>query len=82
MPGISTKVIQHRLNVDPKRKPIQQRRRVFAPKWNQAITVKVNKLLSTGFIREVYYLDWLANVILVKKVNGKWKMCIDFTILN
>ena len=82
MPGISIKVIQHRLNVDPKRKPIQQRRRVFAPKRNQAITVKVNKLLSTGFIREVYYLDWLANVILVKKVNGKWKMCIDFTILN
>ena len=39
-------------------------------------------MLSAGFIREVYYLDWLANVILVKKANGKWRMCVDFTDLN
>ncbi|XP_075658833.1 uncharacterized protein LOC142628670 [Castanea sativa] len=45
MPGISPKVIQHKLNVDPGRKPIQQRRRVFALEWNQAITDEVNKLL-------------------------------------
>ena len=42
----------------------------------------VNKLLSAGFIREVYYPDWLANIILVKKGNGKWRMCVDFTELN
>ena len=35
-----------------------------------------------GFIREVHYPEWLANVILVKKVNGKWRMCVDFTDLN
>ena len=43
---------------------------------------KVNKLLAAGFIRKVYYPDWLANVVLVKKTNGKWKMCVDFTNLN
>ena len=31
MPGIVPKVIQHKLNVNPERKPVQQRRRVFAP---------------------------------------------------
>ena len=43
---------------------------------------EVNKLLTTGFICEVYYPDWLANVDLVKKVNGKCRMCMDFTNLN
>ena len=34
------------------------------------------------FIREVYYPDWLANVVLVKKANRKWRMCADFIDLN
>ena len=43
---------------------------------------EVEKLLAVGFIREVYYPEWLANVVMVKKSNGKWKMCVDFTDLN
>ena len=82
MPGISPKVIQHKLNVNPERKPVQQRRRVFALERDQTVTELVTKLLTIGFIWEVYYLDWLANVILVKKANGKWRMCVDFTDLN
>ena len=82
MPGISPEVIQHKLNVDPERKPIQQRRRTFALERDQAVAEEVTKLLTAGFIREVYYLEWLANVVLVKKVNGKWRMCVDFTDLN
>ena len=71
MPGISPEVIQHRLNVDPERKPVQQRRRTVAPERDQAVAEEVTKLLMVGFIREVYYLEWLANVILVKKANEK-----------
>ena len=71
MSGIAPKVIQHKLNVNPERKPVQQRRRVFAPERDQAVTDEVTKLLTAGFILEVYYLEWLANVVLVKKANRK-----------
>lgn len=43
---------------------------------------EVEKLLTTRFIREVYYPEWLSNVIMVKKSNRKWHMCIDFTDLK
>ena len=43
---------------------------------------EVNKLLAAKFIREVHYLEWLANVVMVKKANGKWRMSVDFTNLN
>ena len=39
-------------------------------------------MLEANFIREVYYPDWLANVVMVKKANGKWRMCVDSTDLN
>ena len=40
MPGIPASIIQHRLNVDPKKKPVQQRRRVFAPERNIVLKTK------------------------------------------
>ena len=68
--------------MDPQRKPVQQRQRAFAPERDQAITKEVTKLLAASFIREVYYPDWLADVVHVKKANGKWRMCVNFTDLN
>ena len=43
---------------------------------------KVNKLLAANFIQEVHYLECLANVVMVKKANRKWRMYVDFTDLN
>ena len=82
MPRIDPSVITHKLNVYPSSKPIRQKKRVFAPKQDKAIKEEVQKLTTAQFIREVYYLDWLANVVMVKKANGKWRICVDFTDLN
>lgn len=46
------------------------------------INKEVEKLLKNSFIREVQYSDWLANVVVVMKKNGKFRVCIDFTDLN
>ena len=55
---------------------------MFAQERDQAIAKEVGKLQEVGLIREVYYSKWLANVVMVKKANGKWRICIDFTDLN
>jgi hypothetical protein len=68
--------------VDPSHRPVKQRRRSFAPERNQAVAEEVQRLLKAGFIREVDYSEWLANVVLVKKTTGKWRMCVNFTDLN
>ena len=80
--GIDPSVITLRLNVFPSSKPVWQKKRVFAPKRDNAIKEEVQKLTVAKFIWEVYYPDWLANVVIVKKANGKWIMCVDFTDLN
>ena len=80
--GIDPSIIVHKLNVSSLFPLVQQKKRVFAQEREKAITEKVQKLLEIDFIREVYYPDWLANVAMVKKANGKWRMCVDFTDLN
>ena len=67
MGGIDPAIITHRLNVSPSFKPVNQKRRSFAPKRQKAINEEVDKLLQVGAIREVEYSEWLANAVLVKK---------------
>ena len=82
MGGIDPTVITHWLNANPSFKPVKQKRRSFAPERQKSINEEVGKLLQAGAIREVEYPEWLANVVLVKKANGKWRLCIDFTDIN
>ena len=82
MPGIDPELITHKLNVDPKRKTVKQKKRSFAPERQEAIKQEVDKLLEAGFIEEIQFPEWLANPVMVKKSNEKWRMCINFTDLN
>jgi len=82
MTGISTEVISHDLNVDPTLKPVKQKRRKLGPDRAEAVNAKVVRLLKAGLIREVKYPEWLANPVVVKKRNGKWRVCVDFIDLN
>jgi hypothetical protein len=80
--GVSRDVIEYRLQVSPSAKPRKQKLRKMADKKIQAAKAEVQRLLDAGFIREVAYPKWLSNVVMVKKKNGKWWMCMDFTYLN
>jgi hypothetical protein len=82
MLGIPREVAEHSLDILPHSRTVQQRLRRFDEERRRAIGVELRKLLEVGFIKEVFHPTWLANPILVKKKNGKWRMCVDYTSLN
>ena len=82
MPGVQREEAEHSLDLDKMVKPVKQRLHRFAHDRKEAIRVEVTRLLAVGFIREVAHPDWLANPVLVKKKNGEWRMCVDYTDLN
>ncbi|RVW25976.1 hypothetical protein CK203_098058 [Vitis vinifera] len=63
MKRIHLSITSHKLNVLPTARPIRQRVRRFHPDRQAIIRNEIDKLLEAGFIREVDYSDWLANVV-------------------
>ena len=82
MARIDPSIIIHSLNVDPAHRLVIQKRQRFNSKRYTMISKEVEKLLTAKFIREFHYPEWLANVVMVKKPNRKWRICIDYTDFN
>jgi hypothetical protein len=80
--GVDRSFIEHRLNIDPSVKSRRQNLRKMSDDKVVAVKSEVQRLLDATVIREVMYPKWLADTVPVKKKNGKWRMCIDFTDLN
>ena len=74
-------MIEHKLHIDRSVKPRKQKLRKMSKDKIAAVNTEVQRLLDARVIREVYP-TWLANIVIVKKKNGKWRMCIDFIDLN
>ena len=72
----------HKLNVIPSTKPARQKVRRFHLDRHHIIQTEVDNLLKVGFIKEVKYPEWLANVVVVPKKGSKWRVCMDYTDLN
>jgi len=82
MPKIDPSIACHHLTIDPSVSAVAQRRRKQSPEKSEATKKVVKDLLEANFIFEAKYTTWLSNVVLVKKSNGKWRMCVDYTDLN
>ena len=70
------------LNVNLATLPKRQSSRRSSKEHVEAIKEEVNKLKQVGAIKETFYLEWLANTVVMKKKLGKWSICVDFTDLN
>ena len=81
-PGVDLNFICHHLNINPSITPKKQHPRCSSRDHSDDVKDKVTKLKQARAIKEVFYLEWLANTVVVKKKNGKWQVCVDFTDLN
>ena len=81
-PGLDPKFICHRLNVDLSVTPKKQPPRRPSNEHVKVIKSEVVKLKQARAIKEIFYPQWLANTVVVKKKTGKWRVCVDFTDLN
>ena len=70
-PGVDPDFIYHHLNVNPTILPRKQPPQRSPEKHSDAVKEEVNKLKQVGAIKEVFYPQWLANIVVVKKNNGK-----------
>ena len=70
------------MNVNPLIAPKKQPHRRPSREHAEAIREEVTRLKQARAIKEIFYLEWLANIVVVKKKSGKWRVCVDFTDLN
>ncbi|GJZ98864.1 reverse transcriptase domain-containing protein [Tanacetum coccineum] len=82
MTGIPRVITEHNLDTYPHIEPKAQKKRSLALDRMKVVTDEVNEWLKAGIVRQVRYPTWVANPVLVKKVDGSWRMCIDFKYLN
>ena len=75
-PGLNLKFICHHLNVNPSVTPKRQPPRRPSNEHVEAVKSEVTKLKRAGAIKEVFYPQWLANTVVVKKKTGKWRVCV------
>ena len=80
--GVDLSFICHHLNVNPSVAPKKQPLRRPSKEPANAVRDEVMKLKKAGAINEVFYLEWLANTVVVKKKSRKWRVFVDFTDLN
>ena len=82
MHDVDPEFIVHKLNVDPSFPSKKQRSRRASKEHVDAVNLEVQRLKEAGVIREIFFPEWLAHTMVVKKKNGKWRVCMDFTNLN
>jgi hypothetical protein len=72
--------VKHRIDLNDDR-PFKQRYRRIPPAMFDEIKEHIKQLLTAGTIKPSHS-PWTSNVVLVKKKNGKLRMCIDYRQLN
>ncbi|MCO5606078.1 hypothetical protein L7F22_060265 [Adiantum nelumboides] len=75
-------MIQLHIDLKPDAKIVAQKLRRLGVVQQEALLSEVNKLLKAGFIYPVTNFEWVSPVVVTPKKNGKWRVCVDYKLLN
>ncbi|GKD26121.1 reverse transcriptase domain-containing protein [Tanacetum coccineum] len=73
---------EHKLNEYSHIKPIKQNKRGLGLDRNMAAYKETEELTKAWILRKFKHQTWVANPVMVKKSDGEWRMCVDFTNIN
>ena len=82
MPGLDTDIVVHRLPLREECMSVKQKLRKVKLEMLLKIKEEVKKQLDAGFLEMAKYPQWVANIVLVPKKDGKVRMCVDYRDLN
>ena len=71
MSGLDTNIVVNRLPTKEDCPPIKQKVRCMHPEMPEKIKAEVIKQFDAGFLAVTSYPQWVANIVLVPKKDGK-----------
>ena len=78
MPRLDPSIIQHCLPLLPHDKLIKEKLKRLHPQWSLQMKKEIQKQLNIRFLSMAEYPQWLANVILIPKKDGRVRVCVNF----
>jgi hypothetical protein len=83
MPGSDRSIVEHWLPIKPSFKSYKQPpQKIYKDEVLADVKKEIERLLDANFIQPRRYAEWISNIVLVYKKNGKMRVCIDFRDLN
>lgn len=82
MKDIPPIVAQYHISLILRTKAIRQKKRHMNPQFQMIVKRELKKLLQDDFIKSMGIIDWISSIVLIKKKNGKLRLCIDYKKFN
>lgn len=82
MSGLNPEITYHTLDLRDDIPYVVQRRQKHSSKKAEDTKKVIDEILKARFITEAWYTTWISNILIVRKVNKKWSICVNYLDLN
>jgi len=82
MPGLDRNIVVHKIPLEEGCRPVKQKLRRAHPDVWIKVKTELEKQWNAGFLEVVKYPQWVSNIVVVPKKEGKIRVCVDFRNLN